>query len=63
MTTYAKAVERFKKLERVCSFPRRCEYCSETLTAMDNLSVIERAGIRPAVMHADCARRYRGIRR
>lgn len=59
MTTYAKAVQRFKRIERVALFPRRCSRCAIDFTTKDRVSVLENAIGLPLVMHEECAGRHR----
>ena len=59
MTTYAKAIKRFKRLERAARFPRRCQRCAIDFTTDARVSVMENAIGLPLVMHEDCAGRQR----
>lgn len=59
MTTFTKAVQRFHRLERVATFPRRCSRCAITFDGSDRVSVMENAIGLPLVMHEECAGRQR----
>lgn len=59
MTTYTKALERFHRLDRVRTFPSRCDRCAFPIWKEHRVSIIEVKGGNPLVMHDECAGRHR----
>lgn len=59
---YEKAYERFRRLDPVRVMPKLCDGCHASMIAPDRISVIERRGRNPLVMHEVCGRRYRAAR-
>lgn len=44
MSTLAKAIERFRRLEKARVFPQRCDHCAKTFVRDDRVSVVESKG-------------------
>lgn len=56
MNDHANAYQRFRRLERVRSFPRRCERCDATWLRDDKVSIVELRGGGCMALHERCRR-------
>lgn len=57
MSNYAKAVQRFHRLDRTRCFPRECDRCRIVFNRDDHVSIVEVRDGNPLAMHEACADR------
>lgn len=63
MSMHAKAVRRFRRLDKVRLFPEQCDRCGIAFNHNERASVIEVHDGNPLVMHKECADRHPGSKR